>query len=74
MRALEPWKAGLLCEAWYAFGRLLSFFPSPDNERRQALEQSRQFFAMRDDGDALSQDWLRVGADIQKGMDSYRHG
>ena len=74
MRALEPRKAGLLYESWRAFGRLLSFFPSPNNERKQALEQARQFFATRDDGQALSQDWHRVGADIQKGVNVYRHG
>ena len=74
MKAFEPQKEGLFYESWRAFGRLLSFFPAADNEKEQALEQTRQFFATRDDGEALSQDWHRVGADIQKGMDMYRHG
>ena len=67
-------REGLLCKCWYAFGRLLSFAPAPDNESKQALEQARQFFATRDDGQALSQDWHRVGADIRKAMDKHHHG
>ncbi len=65
-------REGLLRKSWHALGRLLCFFPAPDNERRQTLEQARQFFATRDDGQALGQDWQRVGEDIQKGMDMSR--
>ncbi len=76
MRDFEPGKEGFLGKLWRALGRLLSFYPCPsvNRETEQSLEKSRQFFATRDDGEALAPDWQRVGEDIRKAMERYHRG
>lgn len=71
MNFFELKKENFLSRSWYAFGQLLSFFPPQDNERSDELEQIRLYYATRDDKQALLQDWQRIGADIQKAMDTY---
>ena len=72
MKFFKLQEDSFVSRAWYAFGQLLSFFPAQNDERRKELEQLRQYYyATRDDKQALSQDWQRVGAYRQKAMDTY---
>ena len=71
MKFFKLQEDSFVSRAWYAFGQLLSFFPPQDNERREELERLRLYYATRDDKQALSQDWQRVGTYIQKAMDTY---
>lgn len=73
MKAFENWKEGLR-QFLHAFGQLLCFIPSRSREvDRSALEEIRQRYASRNDGDALRGDWERVGSYIQTAMNQYDH-